>query len=147
MKRILTSILLLLVLTLSVHPILSMHFCGGELQSLNIQALSSNSMCCLPTEVEDIENSATSSQSVIASDNSCCSTTNLEVVTDNFTLNSAQSIQLPTELTYMPAWFVVNYLINLATVETTTETSFNFPIYGSYLKTLTFLSLICVYRL
>ena len=36
MKRISTSILLLLVLTFSVYPILSLHFCGDELKSLNI---------------------------------------------------------------------------------------------------------------
>lgn len=98
-------------------------------------------------EVGETENAKSPTQSSIASENSCCSTTDLEIVTDNFTQNSSQSIQLPTESTYMPAWFVVNYLINLTTIDTTPESNFNFPIYGSFLKTLDFLSLICVYRL
>lgn len=162
MKRILTSLLVILVLTLSAHPILIMHFCEGELQSFNIQKLNSNAICCMPTEMGEMENETTPlttpltspltspltpSQSFIASDNSCCLTTNVEVVTDNFTLNSAQSIQLPTVSTYMPAWFAVNYLINIVALDATIETIYDFPIYGSSLKTLDFLSLICVYRL
>ena len=146
MKRILTYILLLLVLTLSVHTILSMHFCLCLLQSFNIQKLSSN-MCCMAAETGENENANILSLNHIESENSCCSTTALEVVTDNFTPNSSQSIQSPTESTYMPGWFVVNYLINLIASDTTTESNFNFPIYGSFLKTLDFLSLICVYRL
>lgn len=147
MKRILTSMLILLVLTLSVHPAFSMHFCQDELQSFNIQSLSSNSMCCMSGETGDTENLKLLSEFLIESDSSCCSTTSLEVVTDDYTQNSSQSIQSPTELAYMPAWFVVSYLVDLFATDTTTESSFNFPIYGSYLKTLAFLSLICVYRL
>lgn len=147
MKRILSSILLLLVLTLSVHPILSMHFCGDELRSLNIGVLSNDSMCCMPAKVEQNENAKSSLQSLIDSDNSCCSTTNLEIVTDNFTQNSSQSIQAPTESIYMPGWFIINYLFNLTAPETTVKFNFNFPTEGSYIKTLDFLSLICVYRL
>ena len=146
MKRILTNILLLLVLTLSVHPSLSMHFCQGKLQSFNIQKLSSN-MCCMAAERGENENANSLSLNNIESENSCCSTTALEVVTDSFTQNSSQSIQAPTESTYMAGWFAVNYLINLIATETTTENNFNFPIYGSFLKTQDFLSLICVYRL
>jgi hypothetical protein len=101
----------------------------------------------MPAEAEKTNNVDAPSLSLITSDNSCCSTTNLEVVTDNFTQNSSQSIQAPTESTYMARWFAVNYLINLIATDTTTETTFNFPINGSYLKTLHFLSLICVYRL
>ena len=147
MKRILTYILLLLVLTLSVHPILSMHFCGDELRSLNLGVLNTDSMCCMPAEAEQNENAKSSLQSLIESDNSCCSTTNLEIVTDNFTQNNSQSIQAPTESIYMPGWFIINYLINLTAPETTVKSNFNFPTEGSYIKTLDFLSLIGVYRL
>jgi len=101
----------------------------------------------MAAETGENENANILSLNHIESENSCCSTTALEVVTDNFTPNSSQSIQSPTESTYMPGWFVVNYLINLIASDTTTESNFNFPIYGSFLKTLDFLSLICVYRL
>ena len=147
MKRISTSILMLLMLTFSVHPVLSLHFCGDELQSLHIGVLNKSSMCCMLEEIDDSQNARFSTLELGESENCCCTTTNIEVVTDNFTQNSAQSIDLPTLSTYMPAWFVVNYLFNLTTQDTTTESNFNFPIYGSYLKTLAFLSLICVYRL
>ena len=146
MKRILTYILLLLMLTLSVHPSLSMHFCQDELQSVNIQKLSSN-MCCMATETGDIDSANSLSLNQIEAENSCCSTTALEVVTDNFTQSSSQTIQTPTVTTYMAGWFAINYLINLIALDTSAESNFNFPIYGSFLKTLDFLSLICVYRI
>ncbi len=147
MKRISTSILLLLMLMLSMHPILSMHFCEGELESLNLLTSSKSNVCCMTSEVGDVESAKFAFLKHIESDNSCCTTTNIEVVTDNFTADSSQSIQSPTESTNMLSWFVVNYLINLTTPDVTVKPNFNFPTYGSYLKTLDFLSLICVYRL
>ena len=147
MKRILTSILLLLVLTFSVHPILTLHFCGDELKSLNIGVMSNNNMCCMPTEIGNNENAIFPTIKLIESENSCCITTNVEVVTDNFITNSSQTIESPTDTSLMPGWFIINYLVNLTTPETTVKFNFNFPTEGSYIKTLDFLSLICVYRL
>ena len=147
MKRILTSILLLLMLTFSVHPILSLHFCGDELMALNIGVKSSGDMCCSSAEADDNENAKFPLLKLAESESSCCTITDVEVLTDNFTSNSPQSIQAPTDSTYMPGWFAVNYLINLIAIDTTTETSFHFPIHGLFFKTLDFLSLISVYRL
>lgn len=147
MKRISTYILLLLVLTLSVHPILSMHFCGDELRSLNIGVLSNNSVCCSPAKLEQNESTKTPPLSLIKSDTSCCSTTNIEIVTDNFTSNISQSIESPTETSLMPGWFILNYLVNLAAPETTVKSNLNFPTQGFFIKTLDFLSLVCIYRL
>lgn len=147
MKRISTYILLLLVLTLSVHPILSLHFCGDDLKSLNIGMLSNDSMCCAPVEVGDNEHARTPLQSLIVSDNSCCSTTNLEIVTDNFTHGSSQSIESSSDISFIPGWFIINHLINLTAPEVTNTPKFNFHTQRIYLKTLDFLSLICVYRL
>ena len=67
-------------------------------------------MCCMPAEAEKSNNVYAPSLSLITTDNSCCSTTNLEVVTDNFTQNSSQSIQLPTESTYMAGWFAIKFI-------------------------------------
>ena len=147
MKRILTSILLLLVLTFSVHPILTLHFCGDELKSLNIGVMSNNNMCCMPAEMGDNENAIFPTIKLIESENSCCITTNVEVVTDNFITNSSQTIESPTDTSLMPGWFIINYLVNLTTPETTVKSNLNFPIQGFFIKTLDFLSLVCIYRL
>ena len=138
---------MLLVLTLSVHPIISMHFCGDELMSLNLGVKSNNYMCCSFAQAGDNEDAKFPPLKLNESESSCCTITDVEVVTDNFIWNSSHSIQTPTKSIYMPGWFVVNYLINLTTQDTTIKSNFNFPIYGSFLKTLDFLSLICVYRL
>lgn len=147
MKRILTSILLLLVLTFSVHPILTLHFCGDDLKSLNIGVMSNDNMCCMPTEIGDNENAKLPVFKLIESENSCCTTTNVEVVTDNFISNSSQTIESPTDTSLMPGWFILNYLVSLTAPETTVKSNLNFPTQGFFIKTLDFLSLVCIYRL
>ena len=147
MKRILTSILLLLVLTFSVHPILTLHFCGDELMSLNIGLLSNDNMCCMPAEMGDNENAKFPLLELTDSQNNYCTITNVEVVTDNFISNSGQSIESPTDTSLMPGWFIISCLVNLTTPETTVKSNLNFPIQGFFIKTLDFLSLVCIYRL
>lgn len=147
MKRILTSLLLLLMLTFSVHPILSLHFCEDELMSLNIGVKSNGNMCCSSAEAGDNENAKFPILILTESESSCCTITDIEVLTDNFVSNSSQSIQTPTESTFIPGWFALDSLINLTAPEATIKSFFNFPSSGFYIKTLDFLSLISVYRL
>ena len=147
MKRILTSILLLLMLTFSVHPTLSLHFCGDELKSLNIGVLSNDNMCCMPSEINDSQHLKFATLELEGSENCCCATTNIEVVTDNFITNSSQSIESPTETSFIPGWFILSYLVNLTASETAVEKYTYSPTEGSYIKTLDFLSLVCIYRL
>lgn len=147
MKRISTSILLLLMLTFSVHPVLSLHFCGDELQSLNIGVLSKGNMCCMLEEIGEGENLKFPTLELGESENCCCSTTNIEVVTDSFTANNSQSIELPTEISLIPGWFILNYLVGLIATDTAVNNYTYFPTEGSYIKTLDFLSLVCTYRL
>ena len=148
MKRILTSMLLLLVLTFSVHPILTLHFCGDELMSFNIGMSSNDTMCCMPTEAGINDNMRFPLLVELAEQEACCcSSTNVEVVTDNFISTNSQTIESPTETTFMPGWFTLNYLISLIAPDATIKPNFNFPSQGGYLKTLDFLALLCVYRL
>ena len=147
MKRILTSILLFLMLTFSVHPVLSLHFCGDELQSLKLGVMSNDNMCCMSTDTGNNENLNFSILKLGEAEYCCCSTTNIEVVTDNFTPNNSQSIESPTEISLMPGWFILNYLAGLIATDTAVNNYTYFPTEGSYIKTLDFLSLVCIYRL
>lgn len=148
MKRILTSILILLVLTLSAHPILSMHFCQGELQSFNIHTLNKSNACCMTSAIEDVENNITTlPSSGIQTDNICCSTSNLEVVTDSFIQNNNETIRTSILSNYISGWFIFNYLFNIATPDTTVQSNLNYFSQGFFLKTLDFLSLVCIYRI
>lgn len=147
MKRISTSILLLLVLTLSVHPILSLHFCGDDLMSLNMGVGSSDIVCCIPAEINDNEDAKIPTQNLTESENSCCTVTNVEIVTDNFIPNNSQSIESPTDTSLMPGWFILNYLVSLIVSDTAVENFTYSATEGFYVKTLDFLSLVCIYRL
>ena len=147
MKRISTSILLLLVLTFSVYPILSLHFCGDELKSLNIGLMSNDNMCCMPSEINDNQHLKFATLELEESENCCCATTNIEVVTDKFITNSSQSLESPTETSFMPGWFILSYLTDLISSEASVDNYTYSPSEGSYIKTLDFLSLVCIYRL
>lgn len=135
------------MLTFSVHPVLSLHFCGDELQSLNIGVLSKDNMCCVSEEIGDSEKMRFPLLEIGESENCCCTTTNIEVVTDNFTTISSQSIESLTEASFMSGWFIINYLVNLNALDTIVKSNFNFPTQRFYIKTLDFLSLVCIYRL
>lgn len=148
MKRIITSILLLLVLTFSVHPILTLHFCGDELKSLNIGVMSNDSMCCMPIETGNNENAKLPILKLVESENSCCTITNVEVITDNFISNNPQSIDKPIDTSLVPGWFILNYLVSLIAPDDTSVNTYTYsPTEGAYIKTLDFLSLVCIYRL
>ena len=147
MRRISTFILLLLMLTFSVHPVLSLHFCGEELMSLNIGVMNNDNTCCMPSEIDDNEHLKFATLEVEESESCCCATTNIEVVTDNFIASNSQSIESPTESSLMPGWFILSYLVDLTASETAVENYTYSPTEGSYIKTLDFLSLVCIYRL
>ncbi len=120
MKRILTSLLVLLVLTISVHPIIAMHFCNGDLHSF----------------------------SLVSKSETCCTFENVEIITDNFTVEHTNTtVQKPNTFTLIHASVILDYLINLFTPDAIIKSSHPISPIGLRSTTLKFLSYICVYRL
>ncbi|MDD2475248.1 MAG: hypothetical protein PHI32_04950 [Dysgonamonadaceae bacterium] len=148
MKRVLTSILVLFVLTLSVHPILSLHFCKGELYSFTLNTKNETNACCSSSFTNENNNFDTLSINLTESYESCCSFQKVEIVTDNFTLERTNTtIQEPFSFSSFPMSAVVDYLINLFTPDTIIKNNNHISPSGWYYTTLKFLSYICVYRL
>ena len=148
MKRILTSILVLLVLTLSVHPILTLHFCQGELYSFTMNATNKADACCISSDVPESNKFNTLTTNLIESSESCCSFQNVEIITDNFIVEHTNTtIQKPFSFSYLPVSGILNYLINLFTPDAIIKSNNPISPIGLYSTTLRFLSYICVYRL
>ncbi len=147
-KRISTSVLLLVVLTLSLHPIITLHFCQGDLHSFKVVSKSETKACCVLSDIAENNNLDTQSTNLIESSESCCSFLNVKVITDNFTSeHTTTTIQKPTAFSYFQMSAILNYLINLFSIDT-------LPVSNNYLTppvlyntTLKFLAHICVYRL
>lgn len=148
MKRISTSILLLLVLTISVHPIITIHFCNGDLHSFTVVSKNEASACCVSSNISVSENYDTLSTNLIVSSESYCSFQKVEIIGDNFTLdNTNTTIQKPVSITYTSMSAIVNYLINLFTPDGIIKKKNPISPIGLHSNTLKFLSLISVYRL
>lgn len=148
MKRNLTSILVLLVLTLSVHPIISMHFCNGDLHSLTLASKSEANACCVLSDISINNNFDKITSNLIDSSESCCSFKNVEIITDNFTIEQNNTtIQNPITFNYIHASAILDYLINLFTPDAIIKSSHPISPIGLRSTTLKFLSYICVYRL
>lgn len=147
-KRVLTSILLLVVLTLSVHPIITLHFCKGDLHSFTMVSKSESNACCVLSDITGNNNFGTQSTNLTESSESCCSFQKVEIITDNFILEHTDStIQKPYTFSYLHMSVILNYLNNLLTTETLGKRNNYISPPGLYSTTLRFLSYICVYRL
>ena len=148
MKRISTYILLLLVLTLSVNPILSMHFCQGDWLSFTLVANNEADVGCVTSDISVSNTFDTLTTNFIDSSESCCSFQNVEIITDNFTLEQTNTtIQKPITFSYLQASAILDYLINLFTPDAIVKSYNPVSPTGLHTSTLKFLSYICVYRL
>ena len=148
MKRISTSILLLVVLTLSLHPIVTLHFCKGDLHSFSVVSMNAATTCCALSSISENNNFDTPSTNLTESSESCCSFQNVEVITDNFTSeHTTTTIQNPTAFSYFQMSAILNYLINLFAPDTIPVTNNYLSPPVLYNTTLKFLAHICVYRL
>lgn len=148
MKRISTSILLLLVLTISVHPIITMHFCNDDLHSFTLVANNEADVCCDLSDISVSNHFDILSTNLFDSTEDCCSFQNVEIATDNFILEHTNTpIQKPFAFTYLPTSAIVDYLINLFTPDAIIKSYNPISTIGLHSTTLKFLSYICVYRL
>ena len=148
MKRILTSILLLLVLTISVHPIISMHFCNGVLHSFTLASKSEADACCVLSDISINNNFDKITSNLIDLSESCCSFKNVEIITDNFTIEQANTtIRIPITFNHIHASAILDYLISLFTSDAIIKSNHPISPIGVRSTTLKFLSYICVYRL
>lgn len=156
MKRILSFIVLLFVLTVSVHPVITLHFCNDDLHSFTVLTSNDVKGCCVSSSSIPVTNNVEvfsfdpleSLDYVAESCESCCSYQKIEIATDNFTADQTNtSGQNTIPFSYISLSAIVDYLINLFTPDTLSKSYNPVSHIGLHSSTLKFLSYICVYRL
>ena len=139
MKKFTAIFLFVVMLITSIQPIIAMHYCGDELNSLQIyQTNGIEDICC-----DDIEH-----HEAVISDSSCCETEVVKLSTDEYQTKSIQP-----ELRIYPlsidvlGYAVINQLNTDEPVSNTFLTTLKFPTKGLYLDDVSILTYICIYRI
>lgn len=148
MKKILSYIMLLLMLLVTVHPVVGMHFCGGQLHNFHLYDIETDHSCCHvevvvePTVCCSAE--AESEPMQVQFDSNCCSFETAAMETDAY--QTQPQVQLNDKL--LPV-AIVSLLLNISEVPLIPETNshllkYSFPPSGRFLADLDPVSLICV---
>jgi hypothetical protein len=78
MKKAVSILLLVVLLVAGAHPVVSMHFCGGELYDLGITGNVEKSCCSSVNDTHPAANGFSQSR------NSCCDIQKINIATDDF---------------------------------------------------------------
>lgn len=136
------------MLTLSVQPLITLHFCRGELHSFAVGGTDQVNACCITSDSAENSSFDMLSTNFTKSSNSCCSFQRVEIITDDFTVEHTNAtIQKPITSLYIQVSAILNNLIDLVASEPLVKNNSPTSFIGLYNNTLKYLSYICVYRL
>lgn len=103
MRRLISIFLFLIMLIISIRPIMSMHFCHGEMTSVHFFKIKGSASCCgsdnmeaptneQATQPDQGHHKGSSSALHFVNNSSCCSIEELYVSTDSFNPQPEQVI-------------------------------------------------------
>ncbi|KAA6343978.1 hypothetical protein EZS27_008375 [termite gut metagenome] len=131
MKRGVSIFLFLVILIIGVHPTLTIHFCGGELYSIDLMTDESAVLCC-GKSTDDMSN--------------CCHIQKIQISTDNY-LRQAQLNTTPVLPAYDRAWITLNYTPNRIESANSFTIQHLFPPGGLNKQNIDILAYMCIYRI
>lgn len=140
MKKSVSILLSLLMLTIAVDPTLMVHFCGGSLASVSLVGDQEQAYCC-----GNLFSSNTTTDSGTYEQSPCCYTNSLEVASSDY-----DSYRIASHVKTSIAKYVVNigtHLLNTCSSPHATSIESRFPPEGLSKQTVDFLALICIYRI
>ena len=155
MKRFTAFSLLLIMALVAIHPVVAMHFCGDEIQSLHLYQAENNHACCHSalTDAEaihianycDVEISKENNNQILETlESMCCDFQVTKLSTDDFQ-NQQQSNFNPTLLPASNLLFLFNSMeIAYLPEINTTNLKKTFPPTGRFLADVDLVSFICV---
>ncbi len=143
MKRAISIFLLFIMMLIAIHPVVAMHYCGGELHSLNLYQPDHESSCCMMADFDDAPN-----LQMVMHQSNCCEFDSIEISTDDFQ-HQANTIDLiPLLSSIANSWFTINNLFALNQPEKNTDNFLNeFPPKGLFMEDVSILTYICIYRI
>ena len=152
MRRVISLFFLLIMVAVSIHPMLNMHFCKGQLASVSI--MKEAKVCCVDMGGNrDLE--ASPMQQITNENHShfinlhknCCSTRNVTLSTDRYnSLNQNLSLQklLPS---FTVTWVALHTLINYIESDTSVKLRHIFPPDKQSKLNTDLLTYICIFRI
>ncbi|WP_298652931.1 hypothetical protein [uncultured Proteiniphilum sp.] len=159
MRRTTAILLLPIMMIFAIQPVIALHYCGGELQSLNLFAQQTATdigtvhaadqgdkhSCCDSHRTETGRHDC----EWHAAGDGCCDTELLELTTDDYQNKAEQQVchLLPLSIDNVGA--ILTRLFKLPDTETDIlRTSHpDFPPEGLFLKDVSLLTYICIYRI
>jgi hypothetical protein len=131
MKRDVSIFLFLVILIIGVHPTLTIHFCRGELYSIDLMTDESAVLCC-GKNTDDMS--------------SCCHIQKIQISTDNY-LCQVQLNTTPVLPAYDSAWITLNYIVNRVESDNSFTIQHLFPPGGLNKQSIDILAYMCIYRI
>lgn len=149
------------MLLITIHPVIAMHFCGGEFHSLNFYTADNEHDCChinVPVVEEKADACCAAEESTInietdiekftQQQNSCCEFQIIKVQTDDFQYQIENINLNQTHISFENNLFLLSSLFSDNNSETNLYTSeTDFPPQGLFTQYLSLMNLCCVYRL
>ena len=139
MKKFTAIFLFVVMLITSIQPIIAMHYCGDEINSLQIyQTNGIEDICC-----DDIEH-----HEAVISDSSCCETEVMKLSTDEYETKTVQPEVRISAISFdLLSHAIIDQLGTTESDFSTLLTTLKFPPKGLYLDDVSILTYICIYRI
>ena len=162
MKRTIAFVLLHVILLVAIHPVVAMHFCGGEFHSFNFYSADDEHACChtemeavvekhkdscCQTEGEELDYKFDFSR-FTATESSCCSFEIVEMQTDDFQIHADNSNSNPTQFSLENTLLFISTLFPSNETECSISNSLkDFPPKGHFMQDVHLMNYLCVYWL
>ncbi len=140
MKRTIAIFSLIVMFITAIKPIIAMHYCGDILHSFNLYQINrATESCCDDNDHSD----------GLDSNDKCCETELLKLSTDEFQYKIEQiNSRVLSSISLESIGVVLGNILNKTLQEfNTSQTTFKFPTKGHYLKDVSILTYICIYRI
>ena len=158
MKKVFAVFLLLIMLVASMQPVIGMHFCKGELHSVDLFSPVTKAPCCAAREANSNHGdnarrqqgalpSNTGEQEVSGNMQGCCDTHSFRLSTDEYQSNEKQIRAHVSVPTAPIVWLAVDLLQGADESEGNPASAINFPPKGLYRQHSSIRNLICIYRI
>lgn len=127
------------MLITAIQPIIAMHYCGNELNSLHVYHTNGiQDFCCDETENHDL----------LISGDFCCETEMMKLTTDEFQNKTDQTVTRISPLSIdIAGMTLINQLIASEPDSDSLLTTLKFTTKGLYLEDVSILTYICIYRI
>lgn len=151
MKRIISIFFLTIMLVVSIHPLLSMHFCQGKLSSFSLMKEAGS--CCATMDMNRATvNASLNSKSTDYSHyylayhkENCCKTHNMMLSTDNYNYQN-QHLSFENMMpVFTSVWIALHTLINYVEPDTSVGFDHLFPPNGQNKLNIDWLTYICTF--